>query len=76
MSNRRVGSTRAVVGVGVTLLIAGMAWLVYDVVTLEWVDGVGVQATAGLRMPASLAVFGCLVAAFGYWKQEQETLND
>ena len=64
--------TNPFVVVGLMMIASALIWLIAGVLAVAHADRL-VLGVNGLRSLGSFSVLGCLMAAFGCWKQEQES---
>lgn len=59
--------SRFLVGIGIALIIPALAVIALQMLGVIRSDLFAIGTTSGIRVVASVAVIGCLMAAIGYW---------
>ena len=66
-ASRLAIARRILVRVGVCLVVPSLCFLALAMTGVVRADILAVGGNSGLRMIAAVAIFGCLMAAIGYW---------
>lgn len=61
--------SRILIGFGVLLIVPALIVIALQMLGVIGSDLFALGATSGIRVVASVAVFGCLMAAIGYWER-------
>ena len=60
---------QAAIAIGILLIIPAVLIIAAQMLGFVSSDLFAIGSTSGIRVLASIAVFGCLMAAIGYWDQ-------